>query len=106
MAGPAGDGSGFNLNNISLSRIEDTFFEEFVNTSLQNSFITNLISVPAYRTLFGEVANFFVGLDRLQLYFYHKRNYSYCWELFLYNVNELMALKGTFVQNKLDFIMG
>lgn len=77
MEGFVGDGSGFNINNVSLRMIYSHSFEKVVNYTLQNSIVQSLFSVPGQRVIFGEIVTIFADLDRWQFYGYQKRKHSY-----------------------------
>jgi hypothetical protein len=98
MSGPTGDGSGFNINNVTFKRVYDEYFETIVNGTILNELMTSIVSVPAYRVIFGELVNFFVCFDRWQFYIFHRRNHSYNSQIFLNNVYDLMNMKGTFLK--------
>ena len=53
MEGVVDDGSGFNINNISLKMIYSHSFEKLVNDTFQNPVLQNVFSVPGQRTIFG-----------------------------------------------------
>lgn len=98
MTGPVADGSGFNINEVVLQRAYDNQFESILNETVLNSFSAALVSLPAYRVIFGELANLFVNFDRWQFYIFHLRNHSYNSYMFLLNIYNLMNMKGTFLQ--------
>ena len=78
------DTCGFRLASVSVSQIiENTQSTEsvqtnnlFVDNVIKSPFASNLIAFPASRILLGELVNLFISFDRLQLYYYHNRNYS------------------------------
>ncbi len=83
MEGYLGDGSGFNVNNVSLRMIYSHSFEQMINDTFKNSVVQGLFSVPAQRAFLGEVLSFFASLDRWQFYGYHKRKHSHNEGIFL-----------------------
>lgn len=102
MEGYLGDGSGFNLNNVSLRMIYSHSFEQMINDTFKNSVVQGLFSVPAQRAFLGEVLSFFASLDRWQFYGYHKRKHSHNEGIFLQNINDLMNIKGTLLKAFFD----
>jgi hypothetical protein len=55
-----------------------------------------LVSIPCSRTIFGELMNIMISLDRMQLYYLHHRRYSYYYDLFLKQIADLLNQKGTY----------
>ena len=57
---------------------------------------------PGTRTAIRSLFSFMVNFDRLELYIYHNRTYSYHSELFLRSVNQLLEAKSKIVQTIID----
>lgn len=55
---------------------------------------TDVVSIPGSRVFLGQTINIFVSLDRMQLYYYHNRNYSHYTNIFLKGISDLMNSKG------------
>lgn len=53
MDGVVEDGSGFNINNVSLKMIYSHSFEKLINDTFQNPVLQNVFSVPGQRIIFG-----------------------------------------------------
>lgn len=58
------DSDGFKINNVSLRMYYDPITTAFINTTMNNSVLNFICSVPGYRVIFGQLMNFFVNLDR------------------------------------------
>jgi hypothetical protein len=69
------DGKGFRINNVSLHRIIDEAYEKILSVFTEDLSFIN--SVPGFRTVFRCALTFMINFDRLELYIYHNRNYSY-----------------------------
>lgn len=101
-SGEVADYMGFRINNVSIRQVIWPQFESWVNTSLSNAIVANIIAFPGIRGILGELLNMCVSLDRFQLYLYHNRTYAYHALLLLQNVNSLLALKGSLARNALN----
>lgn len=69
------DARGFRINNVSLFRIIDENYEKMLKVISEDLSFIN--SVPGFRTVFRYALTFLINFDRLELYIYHNRNYSY-----------------------------
>ena len=61
---------------------------------LHNPVLTTAISIPGSRMFLGQFVGFLISLDRLQLYAYHKRNYSYNYQNLIDGAFKLLDMKG------------
>jgi hypothetical protein len=94
------DYDGFVVNNIKLVKITDSM-TSLVNNAFLNDFTVNMAKIPGSRVILTDFMSFFVNLDRLQLYYFHNRNYSQYSNLLLADINILNDLKGIFFRNLL-----
>jgi hypothetical protein len=69
------DGLGFRINNVSLVRMIDENYETILKVFSEDLSFIN--TVPGFRTVFRGALTFMINFDRLELYIYHNRNYSY-----------------------------
>lgn len=53
----------------------------------------------------GELINVFVSFDRLQFYWFHKRKYSYYYQIFLENIQILKEMQGSLMKGFLKNVM-
>lgn len=53
MTGPTSDGSGFNINNVRFNRIYNAVIEELINNTMTHPIAQKIVSIPAFRVLFG-----------------------------------------------------
>ena len=61
-----------------------------------STLLSNMISIPCSRIIFGELINTAISFDRLQLYYYHHRRNSYYYGLFIEGVASLLNQKGIY----------
>lgn len=54
------------------------------------------MGLPGLRFILGTLLNVFISFDRMQLYYYHDRKYSYYTNMFFSNIASLMDMKGDF----------
>ena len=73
--GYVGDSRVFRHNNVSLYRIIDESYAKFLNVFSEDLNFIN--TVPGFRTVFRCALTFLINFDRLELYIYNNRNYSY-----------------------------
>jgi hypothetical protein len=103
MEGYVGDGSGFNINNVSMRMIYSYSFEKMVNDTFQNSAVKSVFSVPGQRAIFGEMITVFADIDRWQFYGYHNRKHTHNEQIFLQNIQDLIEIKGTLLKSQMVF---
>jgi hypothetical protein len=97
------DSSGFTFNNARLISISDET-ANLIQSALGNSFTAGLVQLPGSRILFGDLMSFSINFDRLQLYYYHNRNYSLYSNILLEYINEMDNLKGTLISSLYELI--
>lgn len=96
---------GFRLISVEVKRIIEGS-DATINSLIGNSATKSVIAFPGGRFLLGELMNAFVSLDRLQLYYYHNRNYSHYVNLLLKNVATLLEMKGDLALNAENALFG
>jgi hypothetical protein len=67
-----------------------------MNIIFNNAALPILIAIPGSRIIFGEFLNFMISFDRLQLYDYHHRSYSYYYSNFIKGIVNLLNQKGAY----------
>lgn len=95
--GYAADGLGFKINNVSLYRYTDTTLNTFLQAFVEKGKITN--SIPGARVMFRNALTFLINFDRLELYIFHNRTYSYNAQQFIRAANDFMNTKSELAIN-------
>lgn len=86
------DGNGFLINNVSLYRIIDTNVVDWL--SILSDKVSRVNICPGFRVVFRNILSFLINFDRLELYIYHNRTYSYTIQQLLVAVNKLLDAKS------------
>ncbi len=91
------DSFGFRIFDIKIRRVIDSEIESLHDKLFNaNSILFNIGAIPCARIIFAELVNFMISFDRMQLYYYHHRTYSYYYEIFIKGMASLFNQKGTY----------